>query len=154
MSSFIAKAQTVTPNVVASDGGYVQTTQGSVAWTTGEPVSESYITTSNSTTMGFLQPDAVDMATLIKEQGDDKQILIYPNPVKDELYINFSGIANGTYGLELTDALGKLIYKTDADVSTTSSRVSLKVSEVAAGAYFLRVTNKDFNKVVKLNKVD
>lgn len=146
-------SQTVTPTVLASDGGYATSAQGSVAWTIGEPVVETYAASSNITTMGFHQP-VVELATLINENEKDSGILIYPNPVKDEVSINFAGLQEGKYLLELHDALGKLIYKGNADVSASSVHYSIKMSEVAAGAYFLNVSAKDFAKTVRVNKIN
>lgn len=149
----IAFCQTVTPTVLASDGGYATSAQGSVAWTIGEPVVETYAGSSNITTMGFQQP-VVDLTTLISEQDKNSAILVYPNPVKDELSISFAGLREGTYQLELHDALGKLIYQGNADISGTSVHYIIKMGEVAAGAYFLNVSAKDFTKTVKINKIN
>jgi len=150
--TFIVNAQTVTPSVVASDGGSASSAQGSIAWTIGEPVSDTY-TKANITTMGFHQPD-LDLATMIREQSDEGAVLIYPNPVKDELSINFSGIENGTYVLEVTDALGKLIYQGKTAVIGASSGAIIKMSDIAAAAYFLNITGKDFKKTIKINKIN
>ena len=150
--TLVCRSQTVTPVVLSNQGGYSSLSGGSVAWTIGEPVSETYTTATKITTMGFHQPE-LGMATLIAEQGNDQSILVYPNPVKDVLTINFSGLKSGNYKLELVDDLGKLIFKSEAAITENNQIYNLKVNEVAAGNYFLRVNNENFSKTVKINKV-
>ena len=150
--TLVYKSQTVTPVVLSNQGGFSALSGGSVSWTIGEPVSETYTTATKITTMGFHQPE-LSIITLIAEQGADQNILVYPNPVKDVLTVNFSGLKAGTYNLELLDGIGKLIFKTETTISATSQTYQLKVNEVAAGNYFLKVDNANFSKTVKINKV-
>jgi len=148
-------AQTVTPVVISSDGGFSTNAQGSIAWTIGEPVSETYVSPGSSiTTMGFHQPELIELETMIREQSDNMAILIYPNPVNESLQISFKGIQHDTYALVLSDALGKLIYQSAAVVSENSNLFQIRLNEIAAGNYFLTVTGKNFNKTVKINKIN
>jgi Secretion system C-terminal sorting domain len=151
--SFFCSAQTVTPVVLSNQGGYSALTAGSISWSIGEPVSESYSTPQRIHTMGFHQPELA-IVTLIAEQGADKSILVFPNPVKDFLTVNFTGLTDGNYKVELIDNIGKLIYQTQTEVNESNRTFQLKVNEVAAGNYFLRVQNKDFSKTVKINKIN
>lgn len=150
--SFI-QAQTVTPTVIASDGGSYVNAQGQIEWTIGEPVSETFTNANNSITNGFHQP-GLDLATLIKEQRINQEILVYPNPVKENLEINFKGIKSGEYKLVMVDALGKLIYDTRISLSENVQNFHLKMNDVAAGNYFLSIEGANFNKTVKINKVN
>jgi hypothetical protein len=147
-------SQTVTPTVLSNNGGYVLSPAGSIEWTIGEPVSDTYIKPSNIATMGFHQPP-LDLVTLINEQhAGSGGILVFPNPVRDLLKINFGGLPSGRYAVRMTDAIGKLILTSDADVSESSSSLELKVNEIAAGNYFLIISdNQKFNTTVKINKV-
>ena len=148
----VCKSQTVTPVVLSNQGGFSALSGGSIAWTIGEPVSESYTNPTKITTMGFHQPE-LGIVTLIAEQGADQNILVFPNPVKDVLSINFSGLKSGNYSLELIDNLGKLIFKSETAVSQSKQTYQLKVNEIAAGNYFLRVDSENFSKTVKINKI-
>jgi len=147
-----SNAQSVTPIVMSNDGGFFDSPQGSVAWTVGEPISETYSQGVNITTMGFHQAEIVEIKTLISKYGKDQSILVFPNPVKDDVNISFKGIDDGTYALELVDALGKLLYQSNANISGTADNVKINVTNYAAGTYFLKINGKDFNKTVKINK--
>ena len=152
VGTLACRSQTVTPVVLSNQGGFSSLSGGSISWTIGEPVSESYVGATKITTMGFHQPELA-ILTLIAEQGEDKNILVYPNPVKDLLSVNFSGLKSGTYKLQLIDDLGKLIFTTETPISENNQTFQIKLTEIAAGNYFLKVENKDFSKTVKINKV-
>lgn len=147
------KAQTVTPVVLANDGGYAPLSNGSISWSIGEPVSETYTGTNNILTMGFHQPE-LTLINMMQEQGEDVKILVFPNPVKEVLSVNLKGLNYGKYTIELNDAIGKLIYRSETNVTEDSYIFQLKVNETAAGNYFLRVSNTSFTKTVKITKVN
>ncbi len=147
------KAQTVTPVVYSNQGGYNVASGGSISWTIGEPVSETYTTSTNKTTMGFHQPE-LGVATLIKEQGDQADVLVFPNPVSDVLTISFKDLNTGSYHLELHDDLGKMIYKNDVEIKDDNKMVQLTMQPFSSGNYYLRIGNSTFNKTVKLNKTN
>lgn len=149
----IIKAQTVTPVVYSNQGGYSSLSQGSISWSIGEPVSESYSTPQRIHTMGFHQPE-LSIISMIAEQGEDKNILVYPNPVKDQLNINLSGLEKGNYKVELIDNIGKLIYQNETEVSESKNTFQLKVNEIAAGNYFIRIENNSISRSVKINKIN
>lgn len=151
----LARGQTVTPTVYANDGGFSAQSQGQIQWTIGEPISETYIGPSNVTTMGFNQPD-LGIISLIKEQGNDVSVLIFPNPVVNELRIDFSSLESGKYSLELHDAIGKLIRKDQKEVGFSNEKHTIGLQEFAAGEYFLTVRNSSgsFSKTFKVIKVN
>lgn len=146
-------AQTVTTTIFSSDGGYSSSAQGSIAWTIGEPISETYVSGAHITTMGFHQQE-IELATLLQEQSSGQEILVYPNPVKENLQINFKGISAGAYTLVMVDALGKLIFESETSVSENEERFQIRLNEIAAGDYFLSVKGKNFDKTVKINKIN
>jgi hypothetical protein len=150
--SVASQSQTVTPTVLSNNGDYSSSASGSIAWTIGEPVSDTYVKSTNITTNGFHQPN-LDLVAMVHEQGVDKDMLVYPNPVRDEIKINFSGMPQTTYALVLNDPLGRLIYSSQARVSDQQREFIVKMNEVAAGNYFLVITSADFVKTIKINKV-
>jgi hypothetical protein len=62
-------------------------------------------------------------------------ILIFPNPVSDELYI--FNLQNRNYNIEITDISGKIVVN-----SKLSNRKSINVSDLPKGVYFLNIDNK------------
>lgn len=151
IATCVVKAQTVTPTVYSNQGGYNVAAGGSISWTVGEPVSETYTSTANITTMGFHQPE-LGIATLIKEHGEGAELLIYPNPVKESLTVSFKDLENGVYKINLFDDLGKLVFKTETEIKQDSKLINLDMTLYAAGNYYLRVANANLNKTVKVTK--
>lgn len=145
-------AQTVTPTVISNNGGYSTAAQGSIAWTIGEPISETYNSGANITTMGFHQPE-LGLATLIKQNSNQAELLVYPNPVKESLTVSFKDMENGTYKYDLVDDLGKLIYQSETSINDQNKAIDLNMSKYAAGNYFIRISNSKINKTVKITKV-
>jgi hypothetical protein len=146
-------SQTVTPVVLSNNGGFSQTAGGSIAWTIGEPVSETYTKPTNITTMGFHQTN-LDIVALVKEQtADESGFIVFPNPVQDLLKISFKGMNSGTYSVQLNDAAGRQIMLETAEISGSSTSLEMRVNEIAAGNYFLVVKGESFSKAIKITKV-
>ncbi len=151
------KAQTVTPTVISSQGNYDSQPQGNNSWTIGEPISETFTSANNAATNGFQQPESLNLVTYIKGNNKGLSVLAYPNPVINELKVDFNGIDNGDYSLVLNDALGKVIYQTTVSVNSSSNKVvSLNFLNLAGGQYLLSFSNQDQSilktfKIVKTN---
>src|SRR6478736_1254128 len=75
-------AQSISPDVVASAGDYFLSASGSVSWTIGEPVTDTYTASSNILTKGFQQPVTIDLAS-VEENSGAGLFAAYPNPVED-----------------------------------------------------------------------
>lgn len=155
MVTFVCiRSQTVNPTVVSSNGDYTQNAQGSIAWTIGEVVSDTYTSSANITTMGFHQPETMGVASLIKEQGSNLEVLVFPNPVSDVLTINLEGLTPSDYKLELFDGIGKLVISNEYSVSSQTQTSKLNLEGYAAGNYYLKISSANgFNKTVKINKI-
>ncbi len=147
-------SQSVEPTVYSSNGGSFIIPQGSIAWTIGEPISETYTTTTNVATMGFHQPVGL-LTGLAEETAGNSSILLYPNPVADELNLNFTGLKDGSYTIVIYDAQGKLIYTGQKELSTSNSQSEIiKLTEAANGNYFISIvsTKNNYSKSIKFIK--
>ena len=73
---------------------------------------------------------------------------IYPNPNDGNFMISFNVAIKGTYKLELTNALGQLIYKDELKDYSGSYKKQMSVVDYGKGVYTITLTN-DKNEVVK-----
>jgi hypothetical protein len=153
VSVFRAEAQTVTPVLVSSHGGFATAAGGSIAWSIGEPLSETRQTGTNIITQGFHQPD-LNVATLIAEQGSGAEVLVFPNPVQESLAVSLQGLPEGTYRLRLTDALGKLIDEREVTPSMERQSLELNVARLASASYYLVVDSEQLHKTIKIVKTN
>lgn len=76
-----------------------------------------------------------------KQMFDDIQIIAYPNPTADVLYID--NVMNST--IRLYSADGRLLQVQ----KSSDSRIELNISNYASGVYILVCNNKAFNIIKK-----
>lgn len=86
------------------------------------------------------QPIGIDPAALNVSLG------LQPNPATSSVKLNISGVT-GMVNCSIIDMSGRVVY--NANVNAEQQQV-IDLSNVAAGAYFVRVTNDNFSKVEKL----
>ena len=77
----------------------------------------------------------------------NEQVLVYPNPVNDKLFISITGFNNFT--AQLTDAAGKIILQKIFKVQQNET-ISINTNTLSSGLYFLKIIdNKTGTVVVK-----
>lgn len=128
----VVSAQTLTPDVIASTGGYFANGTGSLSFTLGEPVIPTYGDGSNILTEGFQQTDysftAVDEIT-----PANVGISVYPNPFASTFTIQNSGAKQ--LHAEIIDVTGKVILEKEL----TTQKTMVNLSNLSDALYFLRV---------------
>ena len=82
----------------------------------------------------------------IEGEAVDVRLGLQPNPATNNVTINMSGVT-GMVDCSIIDMSGRVVYS--RTVNAENSQV-IDLSNVAAGAYFVRVTNDSFSKVEKL----
>lgn len=82
----------------------------------------------------------------IEGEAVDVRLGLQPNPATNNVTINMSGVT-GMVDCSIIDMSGRVVYS--RTVNAENSQV-IDLSGVAAGAYFVRVTNDSFSKVEKL----
>ncbi|HTF05871.1 MAG TPA: T9SS type A sorting domain-containing protein [Bacteroidia bacterium] len=138
-SSLIINAQSIAPQVIASAGEFYSNISGSVSWTLGEPMGETYASTNNMLTQGFQQPD--DFGTGISSiPGVDADV--YPNPTADAVMLQFDDKANGLYIIEVFNTLGQQMSSTQF-TATPSAKTTVNLVGFADGIYFITVRKAD-----------
>lgn len=87
--------------------------------------------------------------TGISENNFSVNLLLYPNPVSDELHIGFIDSENEKATLTLTDVLGQEVYIKQINTNIPNT---LSLKTVLQGVYFLKVetpTGKVIKKIIK-----
>jgi hypothetical protein len=77
--------------------------------------------------------------------GKKEDVVVYPNPVNDKLFISVNDFDNFT--VQLTDAAGKIIYQKVFQVPL-SETVSINTNTLSSGLYFLKVIDNKSGAVV------
>jgi hypothetical protein len=88
-------------------------------------------------------------ATSINSAGKTGfSVAVYPNPVKDLMGIEVSGIRNGDAAITVTDATGKVV----RTVAVTKDKFEIDMSGLASGVYFVKYADQAKSDMVKITK--
>ena len=140
----LVDAQSFQPTVIGSAGANAVFTNGTMAWTIGEVMTETYSASSYHFTQGFHQPDTMATPTDVNNPMLGS-VLVYPNPVIDHVVVDLLQIT-GNFFVELFDSQGKLVAKQAIYPGVSPARISFK--EMANGIYVIHVINTDLNQRV------
>lgn len=148
---FGIRAQSFTPDVIGSSGTFATSPEGSMSWSIGETMTETYSPGSNFFTQGFHQPDLL-LITAIQTYTENA-ISVFPNPVVGNLFIHFP-ISSANYIIDVFDVLGNLVKK-EIYTPNTSNNYQISFDDLSNGMYLIRIINTTNNSIssYKVNKI-
>ena len=125
-------------DLISTSGDFYIQGNTSLSWSIGEPVSETFSSTTNIFTQGFHQnyEDFVELIPISFSPSFD----VYPNPFSQAITINFKDV-NQVLQLTLTDQHGKIYYSEQLLSGAFSTELSL--AELTSGIYFLSLLSED-----------
>jgi len=135
----LAAAQTLSPTVIGSKGGYDKTDDVSLEWTLGEVEVNTFSYSSGIQTDGFHQP--VLKVVRIESQivSPVLNVTISPNPVRSILNVKIQSDVDSKLVLKVLDINGKLCYSTMANSLNDSKELDL--ANLKSGSYLLNIYN-------------
>jgi Secretion system C-terminal sorting domain len=153
--SFIGQiyAQSATPNVIASCGGFTTAAVGSVSWTIGEIRTETGGSAAAGAiaTQGFQQPEP--KVTVGTDELDFlENFTLFPNPSADEVTIAFSAKIPVAVNWEIISEDGRTVLfcqKNERLSGDFSEKID--ISELGAGSYFFILKNE--TQVIRATKI-
>jgi len=151
-TTLVAKAQSVSPDVVASAGDLYANSSGQLQWTLGEVMTETFQSTDNILTQGFHQP--FNLVSGIAELSTDNIASVYPNPATDKVSINFNTL-KGTYHVSVIDVTGKVLQSEDVATGAFGTH-DISVKGYSNGMYFIQISNPDnnYNQTIRIIKTN
>ena len=83
------------------------------------------------------------------------EIKVFPNPTQDNVIVEMEETSNisGAVQIEVYDYLGRLILVDSISKNGGQSKVNLSLKDYAAGSYFVKCFNNDFEKYFKVIKL-
>jgi len=75
---------------------------------------------------------------------------VFPNPVKDNLNIEFNYDKNSTITTEIIDQTGRIIYKASFKATYGYNKKQIKIPTLSSGVYYLRIKN---DKLIKTEPI-
>lgn len=109
---------------------------------------ETYTRPVGFLTQGFQQPSNV---TITDIETVEKGIAVYPNPVRDVLYVKIT--ETGNYTLELFNLQGQKVVNEQVAVHSTDYIREVDVQELSIALYLLRITNNSSGKI-RIQKIE
>ena len=137
-----------TQQAVLTTGGDASGTGGSISYSIGQV---TYITnsgTNGSAAEGVQQPYEISIIDALDEvAGSNFQVSAFPNPTMDLITLRIENYNITQLSYQLVDANGQLI----ESKSLTALQSDIAMSNLAAGTYFLKIT--DNGKTVRTFKI-
>jgi hypothetical protein len=138
--SLSAAAQSTTPAVVASSGGFFSNTAGMLSFTVGELAAITTLSSANNfLTQGFQQPS--DFGVFVPPVKDENFLVsVYPNPSTGMFNLSITTSNNMMLQLSLFDMLGKSIMTHQSKLSHGKNLVPVDLRQQVTGMYLLECT--------------
>jgi hypothetical protein len=132
--------------LVSAAGNYFINAQGSISWSLGETVIETYTSGEMTLTQGFKQPN-ITISTIAEDSGLEFEITVFPNPTQAHIIIfNHLGQAEKSE-FRLYDTSGRLILGNKLDGTHTQ----IAMDNYPAGNYIINVISE--GKRLKVFKI-
>ena len=148
-----SQVATLSPTVIASAGDYAKVGNISLSWTLGEIAVSTLSQGDLILTQGFQQsyvlPDGIELNPI------DWQIIAYPNPVKNELKIQFDVLEPTDFWVEIQDVTGRTLSQKQYKEIHPGDIVPVSMSSYKVGVYFFRVFTPDREqmRVISIRKI-
>jgi hypothetical protein len=129
-------------------GGNASGSGGTVSYSVGQMVYNTYNGTNGSLAEGIQQAYEISELTLIEEHtGIYLIVSAYPNPVKDYLILEIEGELKSEYFVSLYDINSKLLQ----NKKITGNETNMFIGNYKSGLYFVKVTENQ--KEIKSFKI-
>jgi hypothetical protein len=86
------------------------------------------------------------------KQTDVLNTMVYPNPVLDQIHVQFELLKSSKVNITLMDIQGKLIQTLDMGMKSGNVQMVLNAEHLNKGAYFLRIETQNGINTYKLMK--
>lgn len=79
---------------------------------------------------------------------DETILTVYPNPAKNNIFVEYGLTTDGSVVLNITTIEGKVVYSNV--LNTTNGTMEINTADLSDGIYFIRIQSATVNKTVKL----
>jgi hypothetical protein len=145
------KAQTLSPVVISSSGGFLSAGGNSLSFTVAEmTMVQSFIQPSNMLTQGFQQPEQLTTSIAEAEKMPD-DIVVYPNPSNGQFNISYTAQKSGHYQLNIYNMVGQIIFDQSYSAAFGPNIITIDIRWFDQGIYFLELRSADSDVIQKSN---
>ncbi len=143
----------LSPTVIASAGNYSEAGGISLSWTLGEIAVSTLEQGDLILTQGFQQAYVEGVG--IGLDPIDWQIIAYPNPVSEELSIQFDVLEPTNFWIEIQDVTGRILSQKQYKEIHPGDVIPVSMSAYNYGVYFFRIFTPDRQqmRVISIRKI-
>jgi hypothetical protein len=136
-----AKAQTNSPDVLSSAGGFATGNGFTNSFTIGQgSLPETFTAGTFILTQGFQQP--ADLSTGFAPTSDPFSFGTFPNPTSGQFFLEYDLESSSEISVAVFDVLGQPVFSEISSQATGHQIQSVDISNQANGIYFVRCTIK------------
>lgn len=89
----------------------------------------------------------------VKNAATNSSFRAYPNPALEILYLNIPATNSERATLSVTNVSGQVVLKDEVSITTGNNKVPVKVNNLSAGTYIIKVQLGSQNFIQKFNKL-
>lgn len=145
LNFIIGQEVQLSPSVIASAGGFAEADQISLSWTLGELAVTTLTNNGITLTQGFQQ--GYLPGTGFKVNPILWNVKAYPNPVRNDLFLEFNMPESEDFLIELQDVTGRLQMQKESKEVMSGDIITINMSAYNSGIYFLRLSTSDRSQV-------
>lgn len=94
----------------------------------------------------------LDVCTGLAEPGDNIFLQVYPNPTNDKFNLWITGLEQDFLDMSISNSQGQSLFNYHIDTFSGQYSNVIDMSYYSPGIYYLRISNNNFTKTVKLVK--
>jgi len=138
-------AQTLSPQVISSSGGFYTGASATLSVTVAEmTMVQTFSSPNNYLTQGFQQPELLTSAIQENEMviGD---VSIYPNPTNGQFVIDYKATNGGDYLVRIFDMTGQIVFSQSYGAAVGQNSIHIDMSSYRQGIYLLEMSDININ---------
>jgi hypothetical protein len=138
-------AQTLSPQVISSSGGFYTGASATLSVTVAEmTMVQTFSQPNNILTQGFQQPE--QFTTGIQENeltiGD---VSIYPNPTNGQFVVDYNATSGGDYLVRIFNMTGQVVFSQSYSAGAGQNSIHIDMSHYRQGIYLLEMSDINLN---------
>jgi hypothetical protein len=104
-----------------------------------------------TTTDGCINSSTINITTPsgISQLNNNKYISLYPNPVKNILYLKSNDSSNSSINITISDINGAIVFE-ENQLGLSNGAASININELSNGVYFVSIYNHEIRQQQKI----
>jgi hypothetical protein len=145
------RAQTLSPVVISSSGGFFTAAGNSLSFTVAEmTMVQTFIQPTNLLTQGFQQPEQITTAIIENDKLLD-DVMVYPNPSNGQFSIKYNANNNDINQVRIYNIVGQIVFYQNYDVSIGLNTITIDIGKFGQGIYTLELSSTSLKGKQKIS---